>query len=153
MASECWGGGGERADDSPGRRLRKLDYKKSGPRRYLLMGSCQATLSFVALQTSSVTSIDAMKVNTLSILAALAVEQVAAHATFQQLWVNGQDLISPPLHLLLKLSLTNKLCTALSALVSLLATALSTMYPATTCVAMLAPALLPSSAPSRPVIP
>lgn len=33
-----------------------------------------------------------MKVNTLSILAALAVEQVAAHATFQQLWVNGQDL-------------------------------------------------------------
>jgi cellulase len=33
-----------------------------------------------------------MKVNTLSVLAALAVKQVAAHATFQYLWVNGKDM-------------------------------------------------------------
>jgi cellulase len=32
-----------------------------------------------------------MKVNALTVLAAIAVEQVAAHATFQQLWVNGVD--------------------------------------------------------------
>ncbi|KAI9151575.1 Endo-beta-1,4-glucanase D [Paramyrothecium foliicola] len=37
-----------------------------------------------------------MKVNSLTVLAALAVEQVAAHATFQQLWVNGLDMISLP---------------------------------------------------------
>jgi hypothetical protein len=29
-------------------------------------------------------------------LATLAASHVAAHATFQELWVNGVDMISPP---------------------------------------------------------
>jgi hypothetical protein len=36
-----------------------------------------------------------MKLNAITILAALAAKQVAAHSIFQQLWVNGVDMIRP----------------------------------------------------------
>lgn len=41
--------------------------------------------------------LDKMKSTFSSLLAALAVAGVSGHATFQQLWVDGQDYISAPL--------------------------------------------------------
>jgi hypothetical protein len=37
-----------------------------------------------------------MKSTFITALAALAAQEVASHATFQQLWVDGTDYISPP---------------------------------------------------------
>jgi hypothetical protein len=50
-----------------------------------------------------------MKSYQLSLLAALAARQALGHATFQQLWVNGEDLISLPLTSCFSLIYTNSL--------------------------------------------
>jgi hypothetical protein len=44
-----------------------------------------------------------MKSTVFASLAAIAAQQVAAHATWQELWVNGVDLICYPVHTLLAL--------------------------------------------------